>query len=360
MKRSQDYDEQIENKKIKKAGTAKRESNDAYYTAHSVIDNVVKVGFRFGCFDGKMFVDFSAGDNRFAKAIKKALLKTISPDMHSYPITSFDINPSDDSIIKKDWFDVDSKLLKLKEMDVSNDYESCEFYSVGLNPPFGHQYSQIKRFMEHAYSLDPPPQFMMLIHPTRALKMLETKQYDTAHSEALPKNAFERPDGSKYDTPASLTVFRLKINEKTRNHERPLIFNVKSTIGSAENKISADLGWIKFTRSGKVTPDTDLVVRRTRVNFLRQAYVIRDGLMYQFVHNTPNGDDNKSVHNIDSEAFYKFTLSDKSMRAHIQGLATFIVNYSRNDDDMQKTPPSTTNITMNEILQAYAKENNHQ
>lgn len=298
----------------KKPGTGNRESNDTYYTKQSVIDNIAKyISDSVYLNDCDLIVDFSAGDNRFLNTLCCKAKKI-----------GFDINPMNKNVIKKDWFSVTKE-------DIQERYALC------LNPPFGLQSNMIKKFLIHAFTLG-HPEIILLIHPTIDLLYLIPSGYSVIHTEKLPQNSFERLDGKNYHTNASFSIFKLDPSEKR-------------DIGKFEKRPKAatpELSWIRYTRLGKVSHRHSLLVRRTGVNFLRQAYIINKGRPLWYVENGRVDKCDQFKHVVDSEAFFKCEILD----SNVDMLETTknITCSERMDIDFLKTPPSTTNEHMNTTL----------
>jgi hypothetical protein len=156
--------------KPKQSGTANREKLDSYYTCELVINEIVSNSiFREMINDVKCVVDCSAGDDKFINEVKKQFVN--DSEIKTW---SFDINPNADTVVKKDWFDVN---------------ELPDKYILGLKPPFGRQSSLIRKFINHALQINPPAAIVM-VHPVK--DTIIPSGYEELQSYDLKPNSFIR------------------------------------------------------------------------------------------------------------------------------------------------------------------------
>jgi hypothetical protein len=303
--------------KPKQSGTAKREKLDAYYTKESVVNEIVshpifsQLVQEIGC-----VVDCSAGDDRFANAIKRS--------NSAVTTLSFDINPMSESVTRRDWFDVSTLPAN---------------YILGLNPPFGRQSSGIIKFIRHALSVNPPAAIVM-IHPTN--DCVTPSGYEELLNFKLQSHAFVRnSNGSPFDFPCDVTFMKRLQGVETHSfagvNKRP--------------KESSTLEWVRYTRVGNLSDRHRLLVRRTGANFLRTAYIVRKTKPEFMVIEGHVRACSEFKHNVNSEVFFKFEILDQTI--DIQSLACALTTCDRLDSDKQKRPPSTTNEHVNNILAAF-------
>lgn len=146
-------------------------SHDCIYSSPSLIElglstiqPLVKKWKKFGV------IDFSAGDNAFCKRMKSIYKDRLTTTL------AVDLQPTDPSVEKKSWFDVDS-------IDPRPDH-----LVIGFNPPFGYRGKFAKEFLEHA--LEFQPDIIMSIVPN-ALRNTKLPKYKKVECQLLdPKTSY--------------------------------------------------------------------------------------------------------------------------------------------------------------------------
>ena len=305
----------------KKSGTARRVKNDAYYTTNDVVIHAVEKAKEMEFLAAEdVFVDTSAGDNRLSRALKSAF---------GIDCIAFDIDPKDNGVTKCDWLQTTRDMLQIEY-----DRQVC----IGFNPPFGLSSGMIRKFLEHAFTVANVTK-IMLIHPTIDLKRVTPSTFNVVHTETLPKNSFEIVGGKKYNTNASLSFFAKNIDCPTTT--KPFfILRTKAD--------KAHLHWIKYSRYEPINDDHNMIIRRTGVNFLRQIYIIKKKTPQYYIENGIVSACKNFNHLVTSDAFFKCLITNN--KVDLIKTAEKITTCRRDQDDLLKTPPSTTHEHTNRIL----------
>jgi hypothetical protein len=165
---------------------------DAFFTLPVVIDDCVNQLRPFlpsNC----MYVDFSAGQNAFAI---KLGLPYLAFDLYKYPNTQ-------GTVEQRDWLSVDH----LDLMD------GCTSMCVGFNPPFGHHFDLVHRFVEHAMSFQ--PSVIALLCPANYKPKVHTDRlYETVLRHFVRRDAFYIPTtNTPFAFPCKFLVLKKRITE---------------------------------------------------------------------------------------------------------------------------------------------------
>lgn len=322
----------------KQSGTANREENDTYLTRRqTVVDIFVDVKLENPEIFDYRFVDFSAGDDR------------VYDIMDFKKGTSFDINPRKQTVINRDWFDVIFDDLAIG---------SEEDFVLGFNPPWGRSSVLIKKFLEHALSLA-YPLYIMLVHPPDETIATFLLGYRTQMHIKLKANAFERADGTLFDTPAYFTLFK-----RCDDYKQIVAANPKPKTTSQRSPVCKIPDWLELSRSVKLDDEHNMIIRRTGVNFLRQVLVV-DRRKIVHTSGLRTGMTGKNIEDcimIDSESYYKlkikFRNKQKDTKTILSKIADDVVNYPRLQQHIIHKPPSTNNEYVVKMLEELKTKHN--
>lgn len=147
--------------------------------------------------------------------------------------------------------DIDPKG-KLKDELIKSDYlnfipDNGKKYIVIGNPPFGLRGNLALRFMNHSKDFADIIAFILppLFNSTgKGVPMTRVKDYKLAHTENLPRNSYEYPDGSLVDVATIFQVWtkvnldRIKVEEKKTCNTYAKVYSLSDggTPASTRNK----------------------------------------------------------------------------------------------------------------------------
>lgn len=315
------------------------------------------------------YIDFSAGDNRFARLLPCHTKYSfdIDPIPASLPLTQ-QAPPNQASeyqqpithdakyhdVYKKDWLQV-TKSHDTPMVDESH-------LIIGLNPPFGKQGATARKFVYHAIN-QYRPMYLVLILPRMSIKRLD-QEYDKVHSQALEDDSFFEPCSSKYGAlpehkcktfrwPTSLFIYRRKPEHAT--------LSCKSTIQHVKNDTAV---YKKLSRKLNLDDAPLLILRRAGRNAGKQCYVIQGGsastkityidrdkvTFYDTKMDQQQHLWKMNRHSVHSETFLKIYLREDCDPCLV---AKFLVDRCPNDIRKSSATPFLTNKFVQDVLHSY-------
>ena len=160
--------------------------------------------------------------------------------------------------------DIDPKG-KLKNELIESDYlnfypDTSKKYIVVGNPPFGLRGNLALRFINHSYDFADVVAFILppLFNSTgKGVPMKRVKGYKLAHTEKLPRNSYEYPDGTLVDV---ATIFQVWVKINTDNIK---IEEIKSCDSYAKVYSLSDGGTPSSTRNKKMLDKCDVYLPST-------------------------------------------------------------------------------------------------
>lgn len=159
---------------------------EQYYTNGATVKHAVEIlCCHLSDLSRMVYVDFSAGDGRFAAGL-------------GIPHVSFDLAPAHSQVVAKDWFSVTAADLRQTAGD--------DNILMGFNPPYGFKMKNAKAFIKHGMSLS-PRYFVLLVPPTAVPREME-RSYGVVSITDVAQPAFETKDGKAFSYPVRLHIFQ--------------------------------------------------------------------------------------------------------------------------------------------------------
>jgi len=249
---------------------------DKFYTKTPILDKssglILEVIEK--CKEEVCFIDFSCGNNYLCNILSKQGVKCFSYDID--PPKNMDA----DNVITCDW-------LTVKPHNIGN----CV---IGINPPFGKNGTEARKFVDHALLFK--PLFIVLILPKIRWKI---HGYTLMHSEQLDVNSFYIPDGKDFSWPTTLLLLSRNVDSGLRTF-------------IAKSKKNAKLD-VDITRKWKNGFTGNMaIIRRAGRNAGHQSYVVSgDSIIYRSNGQWKVTEWTQNKHSVEGDCFLKIYPTDK-------------------------------------------------
>jgi len=305
--------EEKEGKHELRGETIQNNSLDRYFTKEGILK---KIAWKVSQYLTKdfLFVDFSCGDNKFVPLL-------------GCDTMSFDIS-SDTERIRRDWFTVKPEDLHNKNL------------AIGLNPPFGYQGSQAKKFIQHSLLFS--PKYFFLILPNMKWK---PQGYQIIYREELPQDSFYDPETRRTvpEICADFYIFAKDEQEKEKTNK------TKQT----RKRIKG----VTVTRKFEEGKYPIIILRRVGRNTTKQFYCLTGEDQCTYIE---KGERFPGVtwvdknHKILSDFFLKIYFEDSKTMEELIGLCDMIYQHPE-DRYERKQPHAITNEYVLQMIEGWLK-----
>lgn len=186
------------NEILSQTGFARFSTLELFYTKPEVaLECYQKIKEKLLLNNNDLFIEPSAGTGEFIKLIKNDFEKNLS----------YDINPRQDYIIKKNFLEVDFNKIK-------QDYNNCKIHLIG-NPPFGRQSSLVRKFIKH--SIQHVSSFSFILpcsFKKESMNRSFGKKFHLIYEMELPNNSFYLVNNKNHHVPTIFQIWEKKLIDR--------------------------------------------------------------------------------------------------------------------------------------------------
>ncbi len=183
---------------LSQTGFARFSTLELFYTKPEIaLECYQKIKEKLSLNNNDLFIEPSAGTGEFIKLIKNDFEKNLS----------YDINPRQDYIIKKNFLDVDFNQIK-------QEYNNCKIHLIG-NPPFGRQSSLVRKFIKHSINnVDSISFILPNSFKKESMNKSFGKKFHLIFEMDIPNNSFYLVNNKNHHVPTVFQIWEKKLIDR--------------------------------------------------------------------------------------------------------------------------------------------------